>query len=172
MTMPVAILGLIGSTLMVSLCSEYLVGAIEGVSDTWGLSDVFIGLILLPIVGNAAEHMTAVTVAMKGKMDLAIGVALGSSIQIGLGVIPAVTLAAWCFGTPLTLDFHPFETVVLVVSVLVVNGTIVDSASTWLEGAMLLASYIIIAIIYLYREGDGEDRLSCICGQPCCLRSI
>jgi len=171
-SLTVAVAGLVISTLLVALCSEFLVDAIEGVANAWNLSELFIGLILLPIVGNAAEHMTAVTVAMKGKMDLALGVALGSSIQIGLCVIPAVTIAGWAAGQPLTLDFHPFETIVLVMAVLVVTCTLSDGNSTWLEGAMLLVSYIIIAVVYLYREDPPEPAGGCICGMECCAMAI
>merc|ERR1719409_662810 len=86
---------LILCTLVVFLCSECLVGSIEGVSEDWGLSKAFIGVILLPIVGNAAEHATAVTSAYKGHMDLALGVAVGSSTQIALFVVPCAVIFSW-----------------------------------------------------------------------------
>eukprot|EP00735_Rhodelphis_limneticus_P010943 TRINITY_DN394_c0_g1::TRINITY_DN394_c0_g1_i1::g.7558::m.7558 TRINITY_DN394_c0_g1::TRINITY_DN394_c0_g1_i1::g.7558 ORF type:complete len:454 (+),score=95.08,sp/Q99385/VCX1_YEAST/45.69/5e-97,Na_Ca_ex/PF01699.19/99,Na_Ca_ex/PF01699.19/9.4e-20,Na_Ca_ex/PF01699.19/1.4e-24,SBF/PF01758.11/5.5e+03,SBF/PF01758.11/1.1e+03,SBF/PF01758.11/0.3,SBF/PF01758.11/2.7e+03 TRINITY_DN394_c0_g1_i1:61-1362(+) len=152
MSLGTAIGMLAASTVLVALCSEYLVDSIESVAQQWNLSEMFIGLILLPIVGNAAEHATAVTVAMKGKMDLSIGVALGSSIQIALFVIPLLVIVAWMWDLPLSLDFHAFEAVVLIVSVFVVNSVVGDGSSTWLEGAMLIGAYCIIAIAYYYRD--------------------
>lgn len=168
MTLTVALTGLTVSTGFIALSSEYLVDSIEGVTASLGISEVFIGLILLPIVGNAAEHMTAVTVAMKGKMDLALGVAIGSSLQIALCVLPLCVLLGWSLGKELTLDFHPFETTVLVVSVLVVVGTLSDSTSTWLEGAVLLCSYLIIGVVYYFRVEELYD--DCDCGDSCCLK--
>ncbi|KAF9913415.1 hypothetical protein BX616_010065 [Lobosporangium transversale] len=138
-------------TFVVALCAEYLVGSIEGLSESWGTSPTFIGLILLPIVGNAAEHVTAVTVAVKNKMDLAIGVAIGSSMQIALFVTPLIVIIGWIIGQPMTLFFNTFETCVLFVSVLIVNYLIQDGESNWLEGVMLLSTYIVIAIaFYVY----------------------
>ncbi|OUM69216.1 hypothetical protein PIROE2DRAFT_38438, partial [Piromyces sp. E2] len=135
-------------TLLISICAEYLVDSIEGISQNWNMSPSFVGLILLPIVGNAAEHLTAVTVALKNKMDLAIGVALGSSMQIALMVIPFLVIVGWIINVELTLVFSLFETVVIFVSVLIVNQLIDDGKSNWLEGAMLISAYCIIAIAY------------------------
>ncbi|KAI8827275.1 uncharacterized protein EV422DRAFT_34358 [Fimicolochytrium jonesii] len=148
MTLPASIALLIAVTLLVSLCGEYLVGSIEEVTEKWHLSQVFVGLILLPIVGNAAEHVTAVTVAMKDKMDLVIGVAIGSSMQIALLVTPLCVIFGWIIGQPLSLDFSAFETSVLFVSVFVVNSVIQDGRTNWLEGAMLLAAYVVVGIAF------------------------
>ncbi|KAF9431084.1 hypothetical protein BGZ94_009470 [Podila epigama] len=137
-------------TLTVAFCAELLVGSIEGLSESWGISSTFIGLILLPIVGNAAEHVTAVTVAMKNKMDLAIGVAIGSSMQIALFVTPVMVIIGWIINQPMTLFFNTFETCVLFVSVLIVNYLIQDGESNWLEGVMLLSTYLIIGIAFFY----------------------
>ncbi|KAF9113829.1 hypothetical protein BGX27_000733 [Mortierella sp. AM989] len=138
-------------TVLVAFCSEFLVSSIDGLSESWGISEVFIGLILLPIVGNAAEHVTAVTVAMKNKMDLAIGVAIGSSMQIALFVTPLMVIIGWIIGEEMTLFFNTFETCILFVSVLIVNYLIQDGESNWLEGVMLLSTYLIIAIaIFFY----------------------
>jgi len=134
------------STVLVAICSEYLVGSIEGLNSAWGLNDTFTGLILLPIVGNAAEHLSAVTFAAKDKMDLSIGIALGSSIQIALLVTPVMVILGWIIKQPMTLYFDSFETVVMFVSVLVVNSAIADGQSNWIEGAMLIGLYIIVAI--------------------------
>mmetsp|Transcript_16306 Transcript_16306/g.31636 ORF Transcript_16306/g.31636 Transcript_16306/m.31636 type:complete len:659 (-) Transcript_16306:515-2491(-) len=173
MTLRAAIFMLGVTTLLVAICSELLVDSIEDVSVSWGLSEVFIGLILLPIIGNAAEHATAITVAIKGKMDLALGVALGSSVQIALCVVPALCLVGWAVDKPLTLDFHPFETIVLVVSVLVVTSTVRQGTSTWLEGIMLIISYCIIAVAYFYRNEPPASvpapEPECVCGEPCCF---
>ena len=100
----------------------------------------FIGLVLIPIVGNAAEHVTAVIVAYKGKMDLAINVAIGSSMQIALFVTPFLVILGWIIGQPMTLHFQGFETVVFFLSVLVVNYLIQDGKSNYLEGAMCLGT--------------------------------
>ncbi|KAG0325413.1 hypothetical protein BGZ99_000660 [Dissophora globulifera] len=138
-------------TVIVAFCADYLVGSIGGLSEKWNISPTFIGLILLPIVGNAAEHVTAVSVAMKNKMDLAIGVAIGSSMQIALFVTPLMVIIGWGIGQPMTLFFNTFETCVLFVSVLIVNYLIQDGESNWLEGVMLICTYIIVAIaVYFY----------------------
>ncbi|KAF9546768.1 hypothetical protein EC957_009373 [Mortierella hygrophila] len=141
---------LLGITVLVALCAESLVGSIEGLSNSWGLTHTFIGLILLPIVGNAAEHVTAVTVAMKNKMDLAIGVAIGSSMQIALFVSPLMVIIGWGAGKDMDLFFGIFETSVMFISVLIVNYLIQDGESNWLEGIMLLSTYVIVAIAIYY----------------------
>lgn len=108
-------------TVAVAVCAEYLVDSIDSIVQTAHISKTFIGLILLPIVGNAAEHVTAVVVAYKNKMDLAIGVAIGSSMQIALLVTPFLVILGWIIGQPMTLHFKTFETVVLFLSVLITN---------------------------------------------------
>jgi Ca2+:H+ antiporter len=120
------------------------------------MTETFIGLILVPIVGNAAEHVTAVTVAMKDKMDLAIGVAIGSSMQIAMLITPIMVIVGWGTSKDLTLDFHAFETTVLFMSVLITNYLIQDGKSNWLEGAMLLASYAIISVAFFYYPNVKE----------------
>ncbi|KAH3686764.1 hypothetical protein WICPIJ_002243 [Wickerhamomyces pijperi] len=137
-------------TLVVSQCADLLVGSIDEIVTTSGLSKTFIGLIIIPIVGNASEHVTAIIVAMKNKMDLAIGVAIGSSLQIALFVTPLMVLVGWCIDVPMTLFFTTFETAVLFVSMLITNYLILDGESNWLEGAMLLATYAIIALSFFY----------------------
>jgi Ca2+:H+ antiporter len=133
-----AVVALVIVTVLVSICADFLVGAIEPIVKTSHISPTFIGLILIPIVGNAAEHVTAVVVAYKGKMDLAINVAVGSSMQIALFVTPFLVLLGWAMGKPMTLHFQGFETVVFFLSVLVVNYLIQDGKSNYLEGAMCL----------------------------------
>ncbi|KAI9652275.1 MAG: hypothetical protein M1829_001684 [Trizodia sp. TS-e1964] len=140
-------------TLLVAVCAEYLVDSIESVVETAHISKTFIGLILLPIVGNAAEHVTAVVVASKNKMDLALGVAIGSSMQIALLVTPFLVILGWIIGRDMTLHFEVFETVVFFLSVLVVNYLIQDGKSNYLEGAMLIGLYAIIALaFYVYPD--------------------
>lgn len=124
-------------TIAVAVCAEYLVGSIDSLVETSGISKTFIGLILLPIVGNAAEHVTAIVVAVKDKMDLAMGVAIGSSMQIALLVTPSLVLLGWAIGVNMTLHFETFETVVFFLSVLVVSYVIQDGKSNYLEGAMV-----------------------------------
>jgi len=143
-----AILLLLVATALVGVCSEYLVGSIEGIVKVWHISESFVGLILIPIVGNAAEHLTAVTVAMKDKMDLALGVCLGSSIQIALLVSPLLVIIGWIIQQPMSLYFEIFETAVMFISIIVVNNVIVDGESNWLEGSMLMLIYIILGIAF------------------------
>ncbi|KAK4700249.1 Ca2+:H+ antiporter, partial [Phenoliferia sp. Uapishka_3] len=139
MNLPTAVCSLVVVTVITSFCADYLVGAIEEFSTDFGIPKAFIGLILLPIVGNAAEHVTSVWMAMKGKMEITIGVSVGSSIQIAVGVVPLLVVVGWIIGQDLTLYFENFETAVLLISVLLVNLLIQDGKSNWLEGLMLVA---------------------------------
>ncbi|KAG7196196.1 Vacuolar membrane antiporter with Ca2+/H+ and K+/H+ exchange activity [Scheffersomyces spartinae] len=141
---------LVVATVLVSLCADYLVGSIDDIVESSGLSKTFIGLIVIPIVGNAAEHATAIIVAMKDKMDLAIGVAVGSSLQIALFVTPFMVVVGWIFDVPMSLYFSTFETAILFVSVFISNLCILDGESNWLEGTMLIATYLIVAISFFY----------------------
>ncbi|CAK7267952.1 hypothetical protein SEPCBS57363_002854 [Sporothrix epigloea] len=156
-----AVLLLLISTGLVALCAEFMVGSInEVVSGNSGISEAFIGLILLPIVGNAAEHVTGVTVAMKNKMDLALGVALGSSIQIAIFVTPVVVLLGWIMNKDMSLYFTLFETVSMFVSAFIVNFLVLDGRSNYLEGALLCAAYVIIAVAaFFYPGSDAANSL-------------
>lgn len=153
-----AILILLLATVAVAFCSELLVDSIEGVTEDYGLPEAFIGVILLPIVGNAAEHATAVTMAVKGKMDLSLGVAVGSSTQIALLVVPFSVIVGWCYDVPMTLDFRPFDTSVLLLSVLMISLVLRDGASNWLEGAILIAIYVLVGIMcwFIPKHEHGE----------------
>jgi len=135
-------------TLLVAVCSEGLVDSVEGITREMGISEHFIGVILLPIVGNAAEHLTAVDVAMKNKMDLSLGVALGSSSQIALLVVPFTVCAGWAIGVPMDLNFRPLGTGILLVTVLIVGSVTSDGESNWLEWAMLIAAYIMVGLTF------------------------
>ncbi|GBL49837.1 Vacuolar calcium ion transporter [Candidozyma auris] len=141
---------LVLATLLVSFSADYLVGSIDDIVESSGLSKTFIGLIVIPIVGNAAEHATAVIVAMKDKMDLAIGVAVGSSLQIALFVTPFMVIIGWIVDVPMSLYFSTFETAVMFVSVFITNLVILDGESNWLEGAMLLSTYLVVALAFFY----------------------
>ncbi|KAI0169948.1 calcium/proton exchanger [Hypoxylon sp. FL1284] len=155
-----AVMMLLISTALVATCAEFMVDAIDDVVANSALKETFIGLIILPIVGNAAEHVTAVTVAMKNKMDLAIGVAIGSSIQIALFLTPLVVIIGWIIGQPMTLYFTLFETVCLFVSAFIINFLILDGRSNYLEGALLCATYVIIAVVaFFYPEGEAAGSL-------------
>ncbi|CAN8102740.1 unnamed protein product [Discula destructiva] len=148
---PVAIGTLVGATVLIAFCAEFLVDSINYVTTQGGISQEFLGLILLPIVGNAAEHATAVTVAIKDKMDLAIGVAVGSSMQVALFIIPLLVIIGWGMGVPeMSLSFDVFQVAILFVSVLLVNYLIADGKSHWLEGMLLMCLYLIIAVCSWY----------------------
>lgn len=142
-----ATVALIIVTILVAICADYLVGSIDDIVETTGMSKTFIGLVLIPIVGNAAEHVTAVVVAYKDKMDLAIGVAIGSSLQIALFVTPFLVILGWIMGIEMTLHFQTFETVAFFISGLVVTLLIQDGKSNYLEGGMCLGMYVSPLII-------------------------
>jgi Ca2+:H+ antiporter len=137
-------------TLMVALESELLVETLEVATSKLGLTALFTGVILLPIVGNAAEHATAVTVAMKDKMDLSLSVAVGSSMQIALFVAPVLVIAGRILNQPMDLDFNPFELVAVAVSVLIANSISSDGKSNWLEGTLLLAAYTVLGFAFYF----------------------
>lgn len=156
-----ALLALTLITVLVAVASELLTGAIEAVSDSWGVNATFLGLIVLPIAGNAAEHITAVFVAVKDKMDLAIGVALGSSIQIAIFVLPVTVLAGWAMGKDFTLDFDPFAVLMLTVSVILAYFVSSDGSSNWMLGLQLMLTYALIGLVFLLETeapgpGGGE----------------
>jgi Ca2+:H+ antiporter len=141
---------LLAATLFVAVESELLVDSLTVATEALGLSQLFTGVILLPVVGNAAEHATAVTVAMKNKMDLSVSVAVGSSMQIALFVAPVLVIAGWLWGQPMDLDFNPFELVAVTVAVLIANSISSDGRSNWLEGTLLLAAYAVLAIAFYF----------------------
>ncbi|NER35820.1 MAG: calcium/proton exchanger [Oscillatoria sp. SIO1A7] len=149
---------LLACTLLVAVESELLVDSLEEATSYLGLTALFTGVIVVPIIGNAAEHATAVTVAMKNKMDLSMGVAMGSSLQIALFVAPVLVIAGFIMGQPMDLDFNPFELVAVVVAVLLANSVSSDGRSDWLEGALLLATYIVLGLAFFFHpviEGIG-----------------
>ena len=137
-------------TIAVAVESELLVDSLEVATSELGLSRLFTGVILLPIIGNAAEHATAVTVAMKDKMDLSVSVAVGSSMQIALFVAPVLVIAGWVIGQPMDLNFNPFELVAVAVAVLIANSISSDGESNWLEGSLLIATYAVVALSFFF----------------------
>ncbi|MGF1536205.1 MAG: calcium/proton exchanger [Elainellaceae cyanobacterium] len=141
---------LFAATVLVAIESEFLVDTLEEATEEIGLTRLFTGVILLPIIGNAAEHATAVTVAIKNKMDLSISVAVGSTLQIALFVAPLLVLVGWFIGQPMDLNFNPFELVAVAVSVFVANSVSSDGSSNWLEGALLLATYAVIGLAFFF----------------------
>ena len=143
-------------TIMVAICADFLVGSIDAIVEKAHISKTFIGLILIPIVGNAAEHVTAVIVAYKNKMDLAIGVAVGSSLQIALFVTPFLVILGWAMDRPMTLHFETFETVSFFLASLVVVLLIQDGKSNWLEGLLCLGMYTIIALAFYVLPDDAK----------------
>lgn len=160
MSRTAAIMMLLISTGLVAVCADFMSDAIEPMVDNTGVSQAFIGLIILPIVGNAAEHVTAVTVAMKNKMDLSIGIAVGSSIQIAIFVTPFIVLLGWIMAKPMTLYFNIFETVALFVTAFVVNFLVLDGRSNYLEGSLLIAAYVIIALSsFFYPDGCQASQI-------------
>ncbi len=145
-----SILVLLVATVLVAVMSEFLVGAVEAASHQLGLTEIFVGVILVAIIGNAAEHSTAVLVALKNKMDLALNIAIGSSMQVALFVAPVLVFASYLFGKPMDLLFTPLEIVAISVSVLVVTMIAQDGESNWMEGVLLLAVYTILGLTFYF----------------------
>ncbi|MBL8166538.1 MAG: calcium/proton exchanger [Acidobacteria bacterium] len=145
-----SLITLLIATVLVAVMSEFLVGAVEEASHALGLTPIFVGVILVAIIGNAAEHSTAVLVALKNKMDLALNIAIGSSMQVALFVAPVLVFASYLFGKPMDLLFTPLEVVAISVSVLVVALIAQDGESNWMEGVLLLAVYTILGLTFYF----------------------
>jgi len=145
-----AIAILLIATAFVAMLSEFLVGTIESVRDSVGLTEVFVGVIVVAIVGNAAEHSTAILMAMKNKMDLTVNIAIGSSLQIALFVAPVLIFLSYLFGRPMDLEFTMPEVVAVVVSVYVLFQISEDGETNWIEGIQLLSLYVILGILFFY----------------------
>ena len=145
-----SLLVLLAAAALVGLVSEVLVDAVADAGKAMGLGKVFMGVVVVAIVGNAAEHSTAVVVAMKGKMDLALGIAMGSSMQIALFVAPSLVIAGHLMGRPLGLEFTVLEVVAVMLSVAAVALLIHDGRTNWFEGFQLLAIYAILGIAFYF----------------------
>ncbi len=149
-SVPVSVSVLAVSTIAIVFLSEFLVGAVEPVVESLGISKLFLGVIIIPIVGNVAEHIVGVQVALKNKMDLSLSISLGSSMQVALFVAPLLVFISLLFGPELTLFFSLFEVVALTLAVFSATLVSVDGESNWLEGAQLLAVYVVIALGFYY----------------------
>lgn len=146
-----AVIALAGAGVMVGLMSEVLVGSISEAAESIGLSEFFIGAIVVAIVGNAAEHWVAVLVAAKDKMDLAVNIAVGSSTQIALFVAPVLVLLSFVFGpAPMPLVFNGFELAAVVLAVLIADRVTAEGESNWFEGVQLLAVYLVVALTFAF----------------------
>lgn len=159
LSVPMACGLLAGSTALVGVTSEWLVDSINGVTCTGGLSKTWVGLILLPIVSNAAEHWSAVSGASKNKMDLAMGIAVGSSIQISIFVVPLLVIISWIADKPLSLVLDPFIAILLFLAVLIVNYAISDGRSNYMEGWVLIMVFLINAIVAWFVNPDDQSQL-------------
>ena len=152
-------------TAFAGVTAEWLVDSIDGLTATGNVSREFVGLILLPVIGmsarriiqeldleltlslgNSVEHITAVTVSVKDKLNLSMSIAVGSSIQVSLCILPILVLLGWAIGQPMMLYFDIFETIIIVIAVLLVNFAISDGRTNWLEGATLMLAYVSIAL--------------------------
>ena len=142
---------LAGATALIAWISEMLVGSVEQAAHAFGMSSIFVGVIVVAIVGNAAEHSTAILVAMKNRMDLSLSIAIGSSIQIALFVAPVLVLLSYFMGPrPMDLVFTPAEVLAVVLAVAVTSQIAGDGESNWLEGVQLLAVYVIIGMVFFF----------------------
>ena len=145
-----AVIILLIATAVVALLSEFLVGTIENFQHAVGVTEVFVGIIVVAIIGNAAEHSTAVVVAMKNKMNLSVGIAIGSSLQIALFVAPVLVFLSYLFGRPMDLEFTMPEVFAVVASVYILFQISGDGETNWIEGVQLLSLYVILGILFFY----------------------
>ena len=141
---------LLAATIGVAIESEIFVGVVEEVTEGIGLTPLFTGVILLPLVGGAAEYVTAVGVAIKNNMDLSVSVAMGSSLLVALLVAPILVLVGQAIGQPMDLNFNPFEVVAIIIAVTIANLISLDGRSNWLEGTLLLATYTVLGAAFYF----------------------
>jgi Ca2+:H+ antiporter len=145
-----AALSLVIATVLVGFLSEILVGEIEAAKRMLGMSDLFMGVIFIALIGNAAEHASAVLFAKRDKMELALSIAIGSSIQIALLVAPVLVFLSWMIGKPMSLVFTPLEITGITLAVITVDMIASDGETTWFEGVQLLAVYLILAVAFYF----------------------
>ncbi len=138
------------ATLVTALVSEILVGSLEAATHQLGLTQFFVGAIVVAVVGNAAEHSSAVAAALRNKMDLSVTIAIGSATQIALLVAPVLVVASFLIGQPMTLVFREIEIAAIFLSVVVVSIVLLDGESTWFEGLQLVALYLILAVVFFF----------------------
>jgi Ca2+:H+ antiporter len=141
---------LLAATIGVTVESEIFVGAVEEAATTLGLTPLFTGVILLPLVGGAAEYFTAVRVARKDNMDLAVSIAMGSSLLVALLVVPLLVIIGQFIGQPMDLNFNLFEVIAVVIAVLFANLISLDGRSNWLEGVLLLSTFVILGASFFF----------------------
>ncbi len=145
-----AITVLLIATGFVVLIAEFLVGAVEEAGKTLGLTEVFVGVIVVAIIGNAAENSSAILMALRNKMDLSLGISMGSSLQIALFVAPVLVFASYLFGTPMNLEFTIPEVFAVLIAILIVQQISQDGESNWIEGVQLLSVYAVLAILFYF----------------------
>jgi Ca2+:H+ antiporter len=141
---------LVASTIGVVFMSEILIGSVEPVIESWGVSELFLGVVLVPIIGNVAEHLVAVQTAYRNQMDLSLGIAIGSSLQIALFVAPVLVFVSLLLGNPMTLLFNEYELAAIGAAILITIVISIDGESNWLEGAQLLAVYMIAGLGFYF----------------------
>src|SRR3954471_11024025 len=146
---------LAGATILTTVQAELLVGAIEPALARFGLTELFVGVIVIALIGNAAEHYSAVTAARRDDMTLAVEISVGSSAQIALFVAPALVLYSFAIGRPMTLLFNAFEITAIALSVLATSIVVVDGESNWVEGLQLLSVYLILALAFYFVPHPG-----------------
>ncbi|KAI5450850.1 hypothetical protein NCC49_002591 [Naganishia albida] len=147
-----ALVLLLAVTAITGVTAEFLVDSVNGLTESTSISKEFVGLILFPLVGNATEHVAAVTVSVKDKLNLSMAIAVGSSIQVSLFILPLLVLIGWMIGQPMSLFFDVFETITLAISLLLVNFAISDGRTNYLEGYVLMISYVMIAVVCWYYD--------------------
>ena len=145
-----SVITLLSATIAVAWMSDMLVNSIQPLVQSFGWSQMFIGVIVIAIIGNAAEHFSAVTVAIKNRMDLSLNIAIGSATQMILLIAPILVLISLLFGQHMNLVFNTFELVSIILSVVIVNFIVADGESNWLEGVQLLAAYAIMGISFFF----------------------
>jgi Ca2+:H+ antiporter len=150
MSLKRAVVILVAATALIAWMSELLVHAVEPASKAVGLTEIFVGVVVVAVIGNAAEHSTAVLMAVKNQMDLAYHIAVGSSMQIALFVAPVLVFLSYAIGQPMNLLFTTFEVITVGLAVAIVSLVAVDGESNWMEGVMLLAVYVIFAIAFFF----------------------
>ncbi|KAJ2847204.1 hypothetical protein IWW36_003973 [Coemansia brasiliensis] len=144
-------------SVLVAMSSDILVDSVEELTKHYAITHTFVGMVLLPIAASASEHAMSVVVAVRDKMDVCITVAVGTSMQMTLFVLPVLIIIAWIMNRPLTLFFDDFETTTMLISVLVINYLIMNGRSNWLKGAMLLSSYFIVVLAFFLYPNDVVD---------------
>jgi Ca2+:H+ antiporter len=146
----IALLLLGVATVLIALMSEFLVGAVEPMVQELGISELFVGIILVPIIGNVAEHVVAIEVALKNHMELSMGIALGSSLQVAMFVAPLLVFISLPFGHPVTFEFTTFELIALLASCFIAAQVSADGETNWLEGVLLISLYVVMSVAFFF----------------------